>query len=141
MKQTHVFILAIGFYTLSAPLSAQAQGLPDSIAASIPARIQDRDYPSVFIAWNPAENLRQQPNDTVVPLSSLEKIGSTIARHDLFFNVWSHLGLRLPKGQQYPLLCHEFTAESIQLARQRRAALLAFNPHIVILVAVNYYSA
>ena len=135
MKQ----FLSCLFFIFSLLLTARAQNNGEQDSISI--RMAARNFPSVFIAWNIAENLRQQPNDSVVPLSSIEKIGRTISRHDLYFNTWAFLGLRLAGGQKYPLLSPVFTPESIQLARQRRAALLAMNPNMVILAAVQYYAA
>jgi hypothetical protein len=61
-----------------------------------------------------------------------------IARHDLFFNVWQRLGLRLANDQKYAILTPEFTPESIATALRRRADLLAANPHMLILAALVF---
>ncbi|TDX00343.1 putative glycoside hydrolase [Dinghuibacter silviterrae] len=130
--------LIFGLALLAAPVVAFGQGIPDSVAASIESRIHDRDYPSIFIAWTSADALYK---DNPVPLSTLEPPFATVARHDLFFNVWQRMGLRLAAGQKYAVLTPEFTPESIATALRNRAALLAMNPHVIILVSVNYFSA
>ena len=126
---------------LAIPAAVRGQILPDSVAESIVPRVTGREFPSVFAAWNTAEGLHKDPDGTPLPLSTMEQPLATIARHDLFFSVWQRLGLRLANGEKYAILTPEFTPESIAAAVRRRAELLAANPHILILVAVNYFSA
>jgi hypothetical protein len=109
---------------------------PDSISR----RIRTRGFPSIFEAWNRAENLRNDPAVSAIPLSSIETIAATTARHDLYW-AGPGLGLRLAGNQQYEILSPEFTPESIAVARQNRDALLDLNPHMLILAELHYYSA
>jgi hypothetical protein len=73
-----------------------------------------------------------------VPLASVESADATLARHDLAFLVWNGLGLKAPERN---LLATEFTPESVQAARKRRAHLLALNPHMVVLASLVYRNA
>ncbi|KPK80590.1 MAG: hypothetical protein AMJ81_11805 [Phycisphaerae bacterium SM23_33] len=90
-------------------------------------RIADRTFPSVFQAWNPAENLKGE--DALV----------TAARHDLIFHGPGYLGLqwnRQPVG-----LATGFTPGSIAQARQKRKRLLKLNPNLVLLAEIRYRDA
>ncbi|HSY82339.1 MAG TPA: putative glycoside hydrolase [Gemmatimonadaceae bacterium] len=107
---------------------------------SIAARITGREYPSIFAAWNLAENLRQSDGHTV-PLSASESPNTIRARHDLFFSTYERLGLKLAAGRQYVVLTPEFTDESIQAALANRAKLLAANPNMLIMTDLHYFSA
>ncbi len=108
--------------------------------ASVTARIEGRSFPSVFAPWQfgpsrPASlkaGGTSPENDPRLPL---------IARHDLYWNNWNALGLKLASGQTYPLLSPEFTRESIEAARRRRAVLLAANPNLIILTDIDYRAA
>jgi hypothetical protein len=141
MKFNHAVALIIGYWMFVVPAAVWGQALPDSIAESIATRVHDREFPSVFSAWNTAEGLYKGADGAPQPLSTMEQPLATIARHDLFFNVWQRLGLKLANDQKYAILTPEFTPESIATALHRRAQLLAANPHLLILVAVNYFSA
>ena len=103
-------------------------------------RIAGRDFPSVFQAWQPLDNLRDA-NGGTTPASSREPALITAARHDLYWSGWQQLGLKLADGQTSPLLSPTFSAESIQVARKNRAAMLAANPHMLILAEVHYKTA
>lgn len=104
---------------------------------TVEARIYGRSFPSVFAPWNLAQNLNRDPNSPAVPLG--EPMWTTIARHDLYWQVWNRLGLKLEGNPQYLMLSSfQFTPESIQTALHNRAVLLAANPHLVILAAVSY---
>jgi hypothetical protein len=90
-------------------------------------RIAGRTFPSVFQAWSPADNLRGE--DALI----------TAARHDLLFHGPEFFGLRWKSG---PVgLATDFEPESTRAARERRAALLAKNPHMVLLAEVRYRDA
>ena len=90
-------------------------------------RIAERTLPSVFQAWNPAENLKGEP--ALV----------TAARHDLIFHAPGYFGLR---WDQRPVgLAKAFTAASIAAARARRRKLLKLNPNLVLLAEVRYRDA
>jgi hypothetical protein len=89
-------------------------------------RIGGRGFPSVFQAWNPADNLRE---DRVV----------TEARHDLIFH--GERFFRLEWDHAYPGLATDFTATSIHSAIERRRDLLRRNPNLVLLVEIRYRDA
>ena len=108
--------------------------------ASAAARIEGRSFPSAFAPWQfgparpaPGQAGQTSPdNDPRLP---------QIARHDLYWNNWNALGLKLAGGQTYPLLSPQFTPESIAAARARRAQLLAANPNLILLSDIDYRAA
>lgn len=122
------------------PVASATPATPDGGLDSIASRIAGRDFPSVFAPWNLAENLNNSPDSQPIPLAPGETVWATIARHDLYWQEWTRLGLRLQGDPEYIMLApsFEFTPESIQTALHNRAALLAANPHLVILVNVHY---
>ena len=90
-------------------------------------RIQGREFPSVFQAWSPAQNVEDDS-----PLH-------TVARHDLVFNGPEFFGLRWnrkPTG-----LADGFTADSIGRAKSFRQKLLTLNPNLVLIVEIRYRDA
>lgn len=89
-------------------------------------RIADRTFPSVFQAWNPADNLRE---DRLV----------TAARHDLIFHGAGFFGLQWNNASEG--LATGFTAESIHLARAKRRDLLKLNPNVILIMEVRYRDA
>jgi len=99
------------------------EGVPEEPAAR---RIASRAFPSIFQAWNPADNLKE---DRAV----------TEARHDLIFHGESFFGLQWDHA--YPGLATNFTAASVQAGLQRRRDLLQRNPNLVLLVEVRYRDA
>jgi hypothetical protein len=119
---------------------ARAQEPPDDGPDSIVHRFNSRGFPSIFEAWNPAQNLRNDPYPSAIPLSSIETPAATTARHDLYW-AGPGLGLKLAGNEQYEILSPQFTPESIVAARKNRDALLDFNPHMLILAELHYYSA
>ena len=111
--------------------------VPDGGLDTVEGRIYRRSFPSVFAAWNIAQNLNVGANAPATPLA--ESTWATIARHDLFWRVWPAMGLRLQGDPPYVMLSNfQFTPESVQTALRNRAALLAANPDLVILVSVSY---
>ena len=89
-------------------------------------RIDGRSYPSVFQAWNPADNLKEERN-------------ATLARHDLIFHSAEFFGLRwnaTPQG-----LATGFTPESVCAARLKRGDLLSRNPNMVLIAEIRYRDA
>lgn len=95
-------------------------------AAPVADRIAGRSFPSVFQAWNPAENLT-------------EDRWKTAARHDLIFAGPSFFSLewdRSPPGE-----ARGFTPASVRKALERRAALLALNSNLVLLAEIRYRDA
>ena len=92
----------------------------------IAKRIEGRSFPSIFQAWNVAENV---PGDRL----------SVAARHDLLFNMPSYFGLKWK--QAFPGLGTAFRQESISDARLRRQRLLRRNPNMILLAELRYYEA
>lgn len=92
----------------------------------VAARVADRDFPSVFQAWNRADNLDEDPV-------------TTLARHDLAF--LSPEALNLEWNNSYTGLADGFTDESIKGAVQVRNTLMEKNPNLVILVEIRYRDA
>ena len=90
-------------------------------------RIADRDLPSIFMAWSPAENMGDEHRMV------------TIARHDLVFLGPGVTGLRWnrePAG-----LADGFLLESLANARAFRAVLHALNPNLILLAEIRYRDA
>lgn len=89
----------------------------------VAGRIKNRAFPSVFQAWNPADNLKE---DRAV----------TEARHDLIFHGERFFGLQW--DNVLPGLATNFTPASIQAGLQRRRDLLRRNPDLILLVEIRY---
>ena len=90
-------------------------------------RIGDRDFPSVFQAWNPADDPKG--------VSDAEML----ARHDLIFHSPDFFGLRWdrePTG-----LTSTFAPDSLTSGRKRRAELLKNNPNAVLIAEIRYRDA
>lgn len=90
-------------------------------------RQSDRTFPSVFQAWNPADNL---PN---------EDRRVTMARHDLAWVSPGQLALRWDADA--PGLGESFTPDSVETALKHRARLLELNPDIILLTEIRYRDA
>jgi hypothetical protein len=97
------------------------------VALSVRERITGRTFPSVFQAWNRANNLPHEDLDT------------TLARHDLVFH--SPLFFRLQWNEGPEGLATEFTPESVQRALNRRKALLEANPNLILIAEIRYRDA
>jgi hypothetical protein len=107
--------------------SGGAGGRAADVSPSLEARITGRDFPSVFQAWNPADNLPQEDRWT------------TVARHDLVFHAPDFFGLqwdRTPAGT-----ATGFTPESVAAALALRKRLLTANPHLLLLAEIRYRDA
>jgi len=94
---------------------------------SISERIAGRDFPSVFQAWSPADNLRGEDELAVT------------ARHDLLWHAAEWYGLvwdERPSG-----LAEAFEPESIEAGRKKRKALLELNPNIILIAEIRYRDA
>ena len=100
-----------------------AEPLPIS-EKPIQERIGHRTYPSVFQAWNPADNLTGE-----APLV-------TVARHDLVFNGPGFFGLRW--DQKFEGIATAFVPSSIQDGLARRRTLLKLNPNLVLIMEIRY---
>jgi hypothetical protein len=90
-------------------------------------RIAGRTFPSVFMAWNPADNLSGED-----PLT-------TTTRHDLLFG-GAHT-FRLRWDHEHQGLATGFTPDSRVQGLQLRRELLARNPAMVLLMEVRYRDA
>src|SRR4030042_555685 len=94
---------------------------------TIEQRVSNRDFPSVFQAWNRADNL---PRENRI---------DTGARHDLMWHVAGGYGLRwdaLHEG-----LGESFTPPSITDGRSYRRSLLSRNPNMILLMEIRYRDA
>jgi hypothetical protein len=96
-------------------------------AASLRKRIEARTFPSIFQAWNPATNLKDEDKLT------------TIARHDLLFHGVGMFGLKW--DHQHQGLATGFTKSSILRARARRKQFLDKNPNMILLAEIRYRDA
>jgi hypothetical protein len=96
-------------------------------AQSIRKRIESRAFPSVFQAWNPADNLKNEDKLT------------TIARHDLLFHGVGFFGLRW--DHKYSGLASRFRKESVPRGLERRRKLLGKNPNLILLAEIRYRDA
>ena len=91
------------------------------------ARVADRRFPSVFQAWNAADNLKDEDRLT------------TLARHDLVYHAPDFFGLRWVG--KFNGLATEFTEASRKAGLQMRADLLKKNPQMVLLAELRYRDA
>ena len=90
-------------------------------------RISGRTFPSVFMAWNSADNL---PGESRLAVA---------ARHDLMWHDADWYGLvwdREPIG-----LAGGFTPQSVTAARARRSELLRRNPNLILIAEIRYRDA
>jgi hypothetical protein len=101
-------------------------GQTASAEKSITDRINDRNFPSIFQAWNRVEN---------VPVDEI----TLAAKHDLLWQGYSYFGLKW--NNNFPGLGTEFTPESIVLGLQKRKALLQKNPNMIILMELRHMDA
>jgi hypothetical protein len=108
---------------LSLAVSGVAQAAPPKSAAD---RVAARSFPSVFQAWNGADNLNE------------DRL-ATMARHDLLFHAPDFFGLEWDAGS--PGLGTRFIPASVDRANRFRAELLAKNPSMVLLAELRYFEA
>ena len=117
--------LAIGFSTVT-----PCRGTEDAMRrndAPVETRIAKRTFPSVFQAWNAADNLKDEDDIT------------TAALHDLIFHVADFFGLKW--DHEYKGLATSFTSESIARGRKKRRELLRLNPNMVLIMEIRYRDA
>ena len=114
-----------------------AEGNPGSVALacelprpSITPRIKDREYPSVFGSWSYAPN-----RSAILPALPWLSEDQPIAYFDLYFCCPETLDLKFKNTKAGLHLIGNF-----QRAKERRDALLAFNPNAVLLVPVTYFT-
>ena len=89
--------------------------------------IAARTFPSVFQAWSPADNLKNEDELT------------TIARHDLVFHGPGFFDLEWSNAFQGQ--ADGFTPASITAGREKRKALLKKNPNLIMLAEIRYRDA
>jgi hypothetical protein len=94
---------------------------------SIAQRIDGRTFPSVFQAWNKADNLGGENPD------------KTEARHDLGWFSLGQFGLRWDNS--FPGLGTAFNASSLANALAKRTRLLEYNPNMLMLTEMRYRDA
>ncbi len=94
---------------------------------AIGERIASRDFPSVFQAWSPADNL---PGENQL---------ATAARHDLIWHGIGWYGLVWDKSP--PGLGEAFRPESIEKGLSRRRELLELNPNLILIAEIRYRDA
>jgi len=121
------FIITMISLYISHPIAAGENINSKSGELPVTQRIAGRSYPSVFQAWSPADNIKNEDKLT------------TAARHDLLFSTVGFFGLKW--NHKYPGLATGFTPESIQQALKTRQSLLTRNPHIVLLAEIRYRDA
>lgn len=123
----HTILHGLCFCTfLAASCCAAEQSYPAQ-EKTVEARIADRTFPSVFQAWNPADNLKDE--DKLV----------TVARHDLIFHGAGFFGLKWNHKNQG--LAAGFTKESIRRGLKKRQSLLDFNPNVILIMEIRYRDA
>ncbi len=94
---------------------------------SIDHRISERDFPSVFQAWSPADNVK-----------GADRLEVT-AMHDL---VWHGVGWFGLKWQGTPTgLATSIRAESVPNALALRKRLLELNPNMIVIAEIRYRDA
>lgn len=87
-------------------------------------RIAARTFPSIFQAWNRADNLKDEDEWT------------TLARHDLVFHAPDFFGLKW--AGEFQGLSTTFTKDSRELALKTRKVLQGKNPNLVMLAELRY---
>jgi hypothetical protein len=109
---------------------------------TVAARVNGRDYPSVYQAWNPIDPPDRHPLDT------LEDRLRAAARHDV---IWEEPVSQLGYGVDLVLgavwdhphggLATRFTPESRKQALAHRKRLLELNPNMIFLLEVRWRDA
>jgi hypothetical protein len=125
MKKNYILLLVLSVLGLA--LAASDSGSVESAMLSIAERIAARDYPSVFQAWSPADNLPNKDRWAVM------------AMHDLVWHGPGGFGLiwdTNPRG-----LAEAFTPESIKAGGEIRRDLLKLNPNIILIAEIRYRDA
>ena len=114
--------------TLIMLLSAATIFAEDPEESSVEERIANRTFPSVFQAWDPADNLKK------------DGTWKAVARHDLFWHIPYTFGLIWDLWPDYGLAT-DLTPDSIDDAVALREKLLKMNPNIILLAAITYRDA
>lgn len=90
-------------------------------------RINNREFPSVFLAWSPADNLNNEDPEV------------TFARHDLAIE--GPEALRLRWNNAYRGQADDFQPSTVEIAREMRAKILERNPNTILIAEVRYRDA
>jgi hypothetical protein len=114
VRITLIILLAGGSFARAEPPKSAAD------------RIGGRSFPSVFQAWNAADNLK-------------ENRLTTMARHDLLFHAPDFFGLDWDAPS--PGLATRFVPASVERAAKFRADLLGRNPNMILLAELRYFEA
>ena len=125
MKNNYILVSVL--LVLVSAFAATFSGSAESAGLSIAERIATRDFPSVFQAWSPADNLTNKDRWAVM------------AMHDLVWHGPGGFGLiwdTKPQG-----LAETFTPESINAGRKIRRDLLKLNPNIILIAEIRYRDA
>lgn len=115
-------IFCLGFFLQCSKSQVDPNGLSD-----IEKQISGREFPSIFQAWNRADN---RPDED--PLS-------TIARHDLYFS--TPPGYQLVWNNTHQGLASGFTSASISAAQEYRQLLKQKNANLVTIAELRYRDA
>jgi hypothetical protein len=113
---------------LSAAVASRAvseESVSDPV--TVRERLAARQYPSIFQAWNAADNVPDEDPWT------------TVARHDLVWGSPWFFGLAW--ASYTPGLVTGFTEESVAAAQDLRGRLLASNPNVVLIAEIRYRDA
>ena len=125
MKKDYILLLVVLVFGSS--FADDDSGSAESAGLSLADRIAARNFPSVFQAWSPADNLPNKDRWAVM------------AMHDLVWRGPGGFGLvwdTNPSG-----LAETFTPESIKAGREIRRDLLKLNPNIILIAEIRYRDA
>ena len=125
MKKDYILLLV--FLVFGSSFADDGSGSAESAGLSVAERITARDFPSVFQAWSPVDNLKNKDRWAVM------------AMHDLVWHGPGGFGLvwdMKPRG-----LAEAFTPESIKAGRKIRRDLLKLNPNIILIAEIRYRDA
>jgi hypothetical protein len=122
-----LFFCLVLFTSLFLSPAVLAQSKSASTERPLIERIEGRTFPSVFQAWNPAQNMQDASP------------WRTVARHDLVFHAPQFFGLRWNRSPGG--LADGFTPESIEQGRLLRQKLLDSNPNLVLIAEIRYRDA
>jgi len=134
-----ISLLCLASCTAWASTSPEGSHVFGGSEAELRAKVASHGFPSIFQAWSPAQNLNRAP-ETAIPLSSMEDMLQTAARHDLIFEGLSAFGL-VGNNPVNLGMSTGFTAQSVKKAMALRAKILALNPNAVLLGEIRYHDA
>jgi hypothetical protein len=127
MKLIAILIVCAVLTFAAGAYAADDSTTPGPDRPALQHRIASRTFPSVFQAWNPADNLKDEDRWT------------TVARHDLVFHAPAFLGLKWVGS--FVGLSSGIEKASVAVACARRSELQRKNPHLVMLAEIRYRDA